>query len=320
MIVIDSTFPLDPPLTNMNDLDLGQATVDEDLAQTLSQCVSMISAILGSVGAIAGSTKGTVLLLFVPIGYLYITLNKYFRKSNTAIARIEAVSRSPIYADFSQTLAGATTIRAYHQQARFIRIMEGYADTNTVPGILQQLASQWLGLRLDFLGSIVMVFMGALTVSTKSDGFIPAGYLALGLSYSIQITAMLKMAVRVTAALEAQFNSVERFRHYTEKIPIEGEAQHPPEESGSELASIDAGDIELGTTAIVSTGPKDDSPVTVIAPPAEWPSEGVIEFRNVQMRYREGPLVLKGISFVTKSHEKVGIAGRTGAMLVARQL
>lgn len=45
-----------------------------------------------------------------------------------------------------------------------------------------------------------------------------------------------------------------------------------------------------------------------------WPQEGIVEFKNFQVRYREGlELVLKGIDFSVKSQEKVGIVGRTGA-------
>lgn len=45
---------------------------------------------------------------------------------------------------------------------------------------------------------------------------------------------------------------------------------------------------------------------------ASWPAEGVIEFRNVDMAYREGlPLVLKDVSFHVKSGEKVCVL--TGA-------
>ncbi len=52
--------------------------------------------------------------------------------------------------------------------------------------------------------------------------------------------------------------------------------------------------------------------------PAEWPSEGRIEGRNVQMAYRDGPLVLKGLDFSIKGAEKVGIAGRTGYVTMMR--
>lgn len=46
----------------------------------------------------------------------------------------------------------------------------------------------------------------------------------------------------------------------------------------------------------------------------EWPMNGIIEFKDFEVRYREGlELVLKGISFACKSQEKIGIVGRTGA-------
>lgn len=45
-----------------------------------------------------------------------------------------------------------------------------------------------------------------------------------------------------------------------------------------------------------------------------WPEKGGIEFRNVIYRYFEGAEpVLKGLSFIVKPMEKIGIVGRTGA-------
>lgn len=45
-----------------------------------------------------------------------------------------------------------------------------------------------------------------------------------------------------------------------------------------------------------------------------WPSQGVIEFRNVTYKYYEtADPALKNLSFQIKSKEKVGIVGRTGA-------
>lgn len=50
------------------------------------------------------------------------------------------------------------------------------------------------------------------------------------------------------------------------------------------------------------------------SPPAKWPVDGKVEFKDYKVRYREGlDLVLRGISFSVKGGEKVGIVGRTGA-------
>ena len=48
-------------------------------------------------------------------------------------------------------------------------------------------------------------------------------------------------------------------------------------------------------------------------PPADWPSEGVVEAQDLVVRYREDlDPVLKQINFKTRKHEKIGIVGRTG--------
>jgi ATP-binding cassette subfamily C (CFTR/MRP) protein 1 len=45
-----------------------------------------------------------------------------------------------------------------------------------------------------------------------------------------------------------------------------------------------------------------------------WPpTNGVIAVNNVNFRYRQGPLVLKNVTFDTAKSEKLGIAGRTGS-------
>lgn len=48
-------------------------------------------------------------------------------------------------------------------------------------------------------------------------------------------------------------------------------------------------------------------PVTVQSgAPPNWPNEGVVEFKQVAMRYRPGlPLVLRGVSFKAAANEKV---------------
>lgn len=49
-------------------------------------------------------------------------------------------------------------------------------------------------------------------------------------------------------------------------------------------------------------------------PPAEWPQQGELVLREVEMRYQEDlPLVLNRISCTIQPKEKVGIVGRTGS-------
>lgn len=251
--------------------------IDLELTQSLSQMVQTISNVIGAVGAMVAGTKGTFLAPLIPIGYIYFVLQKWFRKTNTELQRINSIANSPIFADFSQTLTGTSTIRAYGEENRFFEHCKNSFDAQNVSYLLVQLANYWLGLRLDFLGGVMGAFIGAVAVATS--GFIPAGWLGLALSYSIDVTSSLKMGVRMMATIEAQMNSVERVLYYTNNITPEA-AEDVPE--------------------------KDPAPGT-------WPSSGEIEIKNASMRYRDGPLVLKDISLKVKSGEKIGVCGRTGS-------
>ena len=52
---------------------------------------------------------------------------------------------------------------------------------------------------------------------------------------------------------------------------------------------------------------------TFIQPPQDWPSRGIIEFKNYTFRYQpELDPVLKNLNLRNDSNEKIGIIGRTG--------
>lgn len=71
-------------------------------------------------------------------------------------------------------------------------------------------------------------------------------------------------------------------------------------------SAANVGDIEMQLV------PTTQDKKILIQPCCSWPENGNISFRNVKMRYRDGPLVLKGVSMDIMGGEKVGIAGRTG--------
>jgi ABC-type multidrug transport system fused ATPase/permease subunit len=103
------------------------------------------------------------------------------------------------------------------------------------------------------------------------------------LQYSFTIPVVLGVLMGMGAEAEAMMSSVERIKFYTEEIPQEE-------------------DISAGADG-----------TSVVQVPLNWPSEGRIEATNVQMRYRDGPLILKGVSFSIRGSETIGIAGRTGS-------
>ena len=304
----------------LNRFSSDMQVVDEELSQTIGQITNSFFNVGGALLGVCAATKGSFIILMIPLGYIYRDVQKYFRKTNTTVARLAAVSLSPVYAEFSQAIGtGTSSIRAYGESSRFTAALENKVDRNTVAMVTQQLAGQWLAIRLDIMGALVSAFIAILAVSSRDQNFIPAGWLGLGMTYSFQITTFMKFCVRIMATGEAQMNSVERIMFYCEHMEYEESVQTidgkpeivsavkiqeaedkvledlaangkepPKEKTFDEMRKAKFANYELYHSVLVD-------PVNA-AKYANWPSAGEIEFKEVCMAYSTGPMVLKDIS------------------------
>mmetsp|Transcript_13284 Transcript_13284/g.27849 ORF Transcript_13284/g.27849 Transcript_13284/m.27849 type:complete len:1151 (+) Transcript_13284:3-3455(+) len=274
-----SFFDVTPIGRVLNRFAADMDKIDLELTQTVSQGINTFFQVFGAFGAILVATKGTFIVPLIPLAFLYNFVQKWFRKTSTELQRVTNIANSPIFADFSQTLSGTSSIRAFGVQKGFFNKCKQSFDNMNASYILVQLTSSWLALRLDLLGGLMGMFIGAIAVGTLESNFMPAGWLGLALSYSIEVTSYLKYGVQMLARMEADMSSVERILYYTENIEPE------------------APDI------IAEKDPQSGT----------WPLKGGIELSNASMRYRDGPLVLKNLNFSVKGGEKIGVCGRTGS-------
>ena len=217
--------------------------------------------------------------MIIPLGFLYLYIQRYYLRTSRELRRLESVSRSPVYAHFQESISGISTIRAYRQQKRFILESEWRIDANLRAFFPSMSANRWLAVRLEFLGSIIIfASAGFATIAVSSGNGPSAGLVGLAMSYALQITQSMNWIVRQTVEVETNIVSVERVLEYA-ALPSEA-----PE--------------------ILSKK----------RPPISWPSQGAVAFNNFSTRYRPGlDLVLKNVSLSFKPHEKIGVVGRTGA-------
>ena len=95
--------------------------------------------------------------------------------------------------------------------------------------------------------------------------------------YAVATNEAVKLFARYGSGVQTQMTSAERAVAFTQIRPEAGQSLHE-------------------------------------SPPKEWPHTGEFEFQDVSLwYYKDGPKVLKNISFKVNPGEKIGIVGRTGA-------
>lgn len=216
------------------------------------------------------------LFFAVIISYLYYLVGSFYITLSRELKRFDSITKSPIHQHFSESLTGVATIRAYGVESRFMRQNLAAIDENNRPFFYMWVANRWLALRVDAVGSLVMLFAGIFVI--LSIGRIDAGLAGLSLSYAISFSENALWIVRLYANVEMNMNSVERLQEFM-KVD-----QEPPSE-------------------IPETEPK-----------PEWPSRGEIEVKDVSLRYAPHlPRVIKNVTFHVEPSNKIGVVGRTGA-------
>ncbi|KAF2858159.1 hypothetical protein K470DRAFT_260080 [Piedraia hortae CBS 480.64] len=252
--------------------------VDEVLARVFNMLFTNSARALFTLIVISVTTPAFVALI-VPLGALYLWIQKYYLRTSRELKRLDSVSRSPIYAHFQESLNGCSTIRAYRQTQRFALENEWRVDANLRAYFPSISANRWLAVRLEFIGSVIILAAAGFAIMSVSTGSgLSAGMVGLAMSYALQITQSLNWIVRQTVEVETNIVSVERVLEYA-RLPSEA-------------------------PAIISKH----------RPPVSWPSRGAVTFEGYSGRYRpELDLVLKNVSLDIQSHEKIGVVGRTGA-------
>ncbi|XP_026971790.1 ATP-binding cassette sub-family C member 4 isoform X1 [Sagmatias obliquidens] len=248
--------------------------MDDLLPLTFLDFIQTFLQVIGVVG-VAVSVIPWIAIPLVPLGIIFFVLRRYFLQTSRDVKRLESTTRSPVFSHLSSSLQGLWTIRAYKAEERFQELFDAHQDLHSEAWFLFLTTSRWFAVRLDAICAIfvIVVAFGSLILAKTLD----AGQVGLALSYALTLMGMFQWCVRQSAEVENMMISVERVIEYTD---LEKEAPWEYQKR----------------------------------PPPSWPQEGVVIFDNVNFSYSlDGPLVLKHLTALIKSREKVGIVGRTGA-------
>ncbi|KAJ3089444.1 hypothetical protein HDU96_003769, partial [Phlyctochytrium bullatum] len=161
---------------------------------------------------VMGSIAPWFLLATVPITYASWIVTSRVRASGIQLKRLEVVTKSPIYAMFSETLNGAVTIRAYGAQSRFIIETLRRVDTNNRAYHLFWASRRWMDARLSWLSAVVVLVGGtAMVLAAKSGEGVDAGLIGIGLTWALKTNEALFRFMKYFVETERHLGSVEMF-------------------------------------------------------------------------------------------------------------
>ncbi|KAL4612819.1 Multidrug resistance-associated protein 7-like [Arapaima gigas] len=265
----------------------------------------LLANIFGLLGMLVMMSYGIpwILLLLLPLGLLYYKVQHFYRHTSRELKRLYTITLSPIYTHFSETLTGLCTIRASGSSprsepgrscpfcqsyavnrafsrwfsSRFEEENESRVERNQRCLFASNAAMQWLDIRLQMIGVLVVTGLSALAIAQHHTKSINTGLVGLSLSYALSITGLLSGLIFSFTQMETQMISVERTEEYSTDIPTE------PQCARLEVSS-------------------------------SWPQRGRVEFHKAVLVYRPGlPNALDELSVLIQPGEKVGVVGRTGS-------
>ncbi|KAH9003061.1 ABC transporter [Lactarius hatsudake] len=271
-----SFFETTPVGRIMNRFSKDIDTIDNMLADSFRMLINTFSTIIGAIVLISILLPWFLIAVAVVL-VLYAMASAFYRASAREMKRLDAILRSSLYSHFSETLSGIATIRAYGEEVRFFNENRDRVNIENRAYWMTVTNQRWLGIRLDLLGSLLILVVAMLTVGTRFS--VSPAQTGVALSYILSVQQSFGWMVRQLAEVENNMNSVERIVYYARDLE-----QEPPHE------------------------------IPDRSPPASWPSNGKLEINEAVLKYRpELPLVLKGLSMSVEGGEKIGIVGRTGA-------
>ncbi|KAJ7977557.1 ABC transporter C family member 14 [Quillaja saponaria] len=271
-----SFFDTTPSGRILSRLSTDQTNVDFLIPLFVNMALAMYFTVLGIFIVTCQNAWPTVFLL-IPLVWLNIWYRGYYLATARELTRLDSITKAPVIHHFSESISGVMTIRCFRMQEKFSEENVNRVNANLRNDFHNNGTNEWLGFRLELLGSFILCFSALFMIMLPSSVIKPEN-VGLSLSYGLSLNAVLFYAIYMSCLIENKMVSVERIKQFI-NIPSEAAWQ-----------------------------------IKDRLPPPNWPLHGNIEIKDLQVRYRPNtPLVLKGITLSIAGGKKIGVVGRTGS-------
>uniref|UniRef100_A0AC35TL38 ABC transporter domain-containing protein n=1 Tax=Rhabditophanes sp. KR3021 TaxID=114890 RepID=A0AC35TL38_9BILA len=195
-------------------------TVDDSLPFQLNIFLASVFNLMGSM--ILSLYALPILLPFVILtGILYYGLQYYYRFTTCEVKRLTTTTLSPIFSHVNDTFNGTITIKAFKLVSDFTEIMKKRITNNLRAQYSNLASSQWLSVRLQIMGVIMIAAVAFASILQKHFGLFDTSLVGLAITYALSMTNLLNSILNSFIETEKEMVSVERISHFIQNVPRE---------------------------------------------------------------------------------------------------
>ncbi|CAG9989646.1 unnamed protein product [Clonostachys byssicola] len=248
--------------------------IDMDLPITALNTFATFVLCIAQMILIAVGSYYTAIAFPFLLAALWLVQHVYLRTSRQ-LRFMDLEAKSPLYAQFTETVSGLATLRAFGWRSALEEKHHQLLDRSQRPYYLLYSVQRWLTLVLDMFVAGIAVLL--IILITRLRGTLPTGLVGVALVNVILFSQNLKLLMMFWTNLETHIGAISRIKSFTSETPSEHE------------------------------------PLETQQPPSDWPSQGAITFDKVSAGYTDSEHVIKDLTLSIKPGQKIGICGRTGS-------
>jgi ABC-type multidrug transport system fused ATPase/permease subunit len=321
-----SFFSVNPASRVFGHISQDSQQVEQPLSMTLGGMWLLCAQLVGSI-VITCISLWYLIFLFLPLAVVYYYIQRQYSKAVVPMSNLDAGARGPVNTAIAVTLAGLPVVRAFKMEPQLERqlsvaLRKAGAMSSVVIG-----CAGWLS----FLANVVIFGTIAIVVAVLMALVMDPGPNSLGplvLSNIMGLSGIIGSTAVLLSNVETSFTALQRLVQYAELPNEEKVVRGGPPDSydGSVDAKIKAdtsavfgADIERQIAhkvakKVAADTPLKSSQVALVEPPAGWPAQGRIEYRNASAAYVWGTLpALKNVNIIIPAGSSCALVGRSGS-------
>ncbi|WVZ84039.1 hypothetical protein U9M48_031117, partial [Paspalum notatum var. saurae] len=233
-----------------------QTTIDVVLSFFIGLTISLYISVLGTI-IVTCQVAWPSVIAVIPLLLLNIWYRNRYLATSRELTRLEGVTKAPVIDHFSETVLGATTIRCFKKEKEFFQENLDKINSSLRMYFHNYAANEWLGFRLELIGTLVLSITAFLMISLPSN-FIKKEFVGMSLSYGLSLNSVVYFAISISCMLENDMVAVERVNQFS-TLPSEAAwkiEENLPYSNWPTHGDIEIKDLKASINISISGGEK----------------------------------------------------------------